>query len=135
MKLDKKHLVARTFGVGIDRIVFNKERLADIKEAITKQDIRDLVTDGAIFIKQSKGRRKIERRTTRRRAGSVRKHVANSKQSYVQFVRKLRAYLFELKKQKAITQEHFVLLRNMLRARKVNTKTQLKEQIAHLKGQ
>ena len=59
MKLDKKQLVARTFNVGIDRIVFNKERLAEIKEAITKQDIRDLTKDGAITIREIKGRRKV----------------------------------------------------------------------------
>ena len=44
MKLEgKKDLVARTLGVGKGRIVFNVQRLEEIKQAITKQDIKDLV--------------------------------------------------------------------------------------------
>jgi large subunit ribosomal protein L19e len=135
MKLDKKQLVARTFNVGVGRIVFNKERLGDIKEAITKQDIRDLVADKAIFILEVGGRRKIEKRTSRRRAGSVRKRVKNSKQDYVKFIRGLRAYLKELKKQKIIDAKQFLFLRNNLRSRKIQNKTQLKEYIAQLKKQ
>ena len=43
MQLNKKReLVARTFHVGKGRIIFNKEMLAEIKEAITKQDIEYL---------------------------------------------------------------------------------------------
>ncbi len=47
----KKALAARTFGVGLSRIEFLEPRLDEIKEAITKQDIRDLYKDGAIRIK------------------------------------------------------------------------------------
>ena len=45
----KKKLAAKVFGVGKERIVFAKSRLNEIKEAITKQDIRDLKNDGAIL--------------------------------------------------------------------------------------
>ena len=73
MKLNrKKELVSRTIGVGKGRILFNKERLSEIKEAITKQDIRDLVESKAIMIREITGRRKVERRRTRRRIGSIR---------------------------------------------------------------
>lgn len=133
MKLNKKQLVSRTFNVGMDRIVFNKERLADIKEAITKQDIRDLVADKAISILDVKGRRKVIGKAGRRRRGSVRKNVKNGKEEYVKFIRRLRAYLKELKKQKTIDDKQFRFLRNSLRSRKIHTKAQLKEQIAQLK--
>ena len=50
----KKSLAARVFGVGKSRVVFAKSRLNEIKEAITKQDIRDLKKDGAITILEIK---------------------------------------------------------------------------------
>ena len=63
--IKKKKLTERTFGVGRERVVFVESRLGDIKEAITKQDIRDLYTDGAIIIKDIKGRKKVVRKTNR----------------------------------------------------------------------
>ena len=41
--LDKrKFLASKVFGVGKGRICFDASRLAEIKEAITKQDIKEL---------------------------------------------------------------------------------------------
>lgn len=43
MKLEnKKDLASRALKVGKNRIAFNKSRLTEIKEAITKQDFKDL---------------------------------------------------------------------------------------------
>ena len=42
-KLDRrKDLASRVLGVGKRRIIFDSSRLSEIKEAITKQDIKDL---------------------------------------------------------------------------------------------
>jgi len=54
----KKQLAANTLGVGKGRIIFVNERLEEIKEAITKQDMRNLQKDGAIIIREVKGRSK-----------------------------------------------------------------------------
>ena len=59
----KKQLAARTLGVGKSRVHFVNENLNEIKEAITKQDIRDLVSSGAIKVKEVKGRRKVLRKS------------------------------------------------------------------------
>ena len=67
----KKELAARTLNIGINKIIFNKERLNEIKEAITKQDIRDLVEEKAITIREVRGRRKNTKRKSRRREGSI----------------------------------------------------------------
>src|SRR3990167_6861646 len=68
MKLDKKkNLAAKTLGVGRDRVIFNINRLDEIKEAITKQDIRDLFSNGAIAVRDIKGRKAVKRRVSRRR--------------------------------------------------------------------
>ena len=97
----KKKLAERTLGVGKERIVFLKSRLEDIKDAITKQDIRDLYKDGAIIIKEKKGRKK-SRKKKRRTMGNVRKRVKKRKEQYVTLTRKLRGYVSELKKQDKI---------------------------------
>ena len=75
MNLEKKKmLAARTLGVGKARIIFNVARINEIKEAITKQDIRDLAADKAILIREIKGTKKKVKRKTRRRAGSIKKN-------------------------------------------------------------
>ena len=48
--------------LGRDRIVFLASRIGEIKDAITKQDIRDLKEDGAIVVKEIKGRKKVKKR-------------------------------------------------------------------------
>ena len=88
---NKKELIARTFGIGKKRIVFIESRKDEIKEAITKQDIRDLVASGAIILKKIKGRKKIERKG-RRSAGNIRKMAKKRKEEYVIITRKLRGY-------------------------------------------
>ena len=50
----KKILAAKALKVGKERIIFLKPRLEEIKEAITKQDIKDLYKEGAIKIKEVK---------------------------------------------------------------------------------
>ena len=76
MKLEnKKDLASRALGIGKNRIVFNSERLNEVKEAITKQDIKDLLASKAIMIREIKGRKKVERSKRRRGPGSIRKKV------------------------------------------------------------
>jgi len=71
----KKMLAAKTLGVGKNKIVFVKSRIDEIKEAITKQDIRDLYNEGAILIRQVMGRRKVERKRKKISVGNVRKKI------------------------------------------------------------
>ena len=51
----KKELAANALGVGKVRIIFAEERLNEIKEAIARQGIIDLLKNGAIMIRQKKG--------------------------------------------------------------------------------
>ncbi len=125
----KKELAARTLSVGKDRIIFNIQRLDEIKEAITKQDIKDLFNSKAIIIKEISGRKANLKRRTRRRAGSIRKKPAKSKRSYVILTRKLRRYLLMLKKKSQITKEKFIKLRKEIRASAFQNLAQLKERI------
>lgn len=56
MKLSlQKRLAASVTGCSEKRIKFDTERLDEIKEAITKTDIKGLIKDRAIIIKQKRG--------------------------------------------------------------------------------
>ncbi|MDO8508416.1 MAG: 50S ribosomal protein L19e [Nanoarchaeota archaeon] len=130
MKLNKKkELAARTLHVGKNRIVFNLQRLDEIKEAITKQDIKDLVNSHAIIVKEVKGRMKKPQRKTRIRQGSRRKKIVDKKREYIIITRKLRNYLAVLKRQGLILPEKYSTLRKEIRARTVKSLSQMKERI------
>lgn len=133
MKLEnKKELASRALQVGKNRIVFNSARLNEVKEAITKQDIRDLLASGAIHVRPIKGRKTIVKRESRRHAGSVKKMVINSKREYITLTRKLRSFVLALKRGKKISSEQFLQLRKEIRNKMFKNKTQLKERVSTL---
>jgi len=134
MKLEnKKQLASRVFNVGKSRIVFNTSRLSEIKEAITKQDMKDLKEAGAIIIKEKKGRKKIEKRKTRRRAGSIKKKVNKRKQNYVKLTRKLRKHLKNLKQKNNISSKDYKELRKEIRTSAFRSLNQMKERMKETK--
>jgi large subunit ribosomal protein L19e len=128
----KKKLAKRTFGVGENRIVFVESRLNDIKEAITKQDMRDLKHDKAIIIKEKKGRKKVIRKR-RRSTGNIRKKINTRKKDYVILTRKLRKYVSEIKNQGRISKEEVNDIRKKIRNKAFRSKSHLKEYIEGLK--
>lgn len=135
MKLEKKkELVARTLNVGKGRILFNTQRLSELKEAITKQDIRDLKEQGAIIIKSAKGRKRKQERKTRRRKGSFRKKAVNTKQQYVIMIRKLRSYIRHLKLTGSISTEEYHKLRKEIRTNSFKSLSRFKERVAQLRS-
>ncbi|MBM3228555.1 hypothetical protein FJZ20_01565 [Candidatus Pacearchaeota archaeon] len=129
----KKELAMRTFGVGRNRIFFVKSRFDEIKEAITKQDMRDLQKDGAIIIKEIKGRKTLIRKKRKKGAGNVRKKVGKRKKEYVILTRKLRKYVNELKSQGKISKEISEELRKKIRNRVFRSKNHLRGYLAGVK--
>ena len=127
----KKSLAVRALKVGKERIVFLQPRLDEIKEAITKQDIRDLQKEGAIFVKEIKGRKKVEKRNNRS-TGNIRKKVNKRKQDYVIMTRKLRKYIAEMKKQGRLSKEDFIDIRKKIRNKAFRSKAHLREYIGGL---
>lgn len=111
MNLEKKKILAsKVFGVGKSRIMFVEPRLDEIKEAITRQDIRDLQKDGAIIIKNIKGRR--SKKTGKSRSvGNVRKKINKRKRNYVLLTRRLREYTAQLKNQGKFSKEEVAEIR------------------------
>lgn len=129
----KKELAARVLEVGKERIVFLESRLEEIKEAITKQDIRDLLSHGAIIIKNVKGRRKVEKRKKRKSAGKIRKVIRKRKIAYMAMVRKQRGIVGEMKKQERLSNEEFKSLRNRIKNKHFKSASALREHIREMK--
>jgi len=129
----KKKLAIRTLNVGKKRIVFLKSRLNEIKEAITKQDIKDLKEDGAIIVNEIKGRKKNVKKKKKKTTGKIKKKVKRRKQDYVTMTRKLRGYLSVINKQKKISKENYYDIRKKIRNKFFRNQAHLKEYIGGLK--
>jgi len=125
----KKELARKTLNAGKGRIVFVKPRLEEIKEAITKQDIKDLYADGAIIIKEVKGRKKVVKRKRRRSTGKIKKAVNTRKQDYVIMTRKLRKHVAVLVSQGKLTKDEAKEIRKKIRNRIYRSKAHMKELI------
>ena len=125
----KKELSAKVLKVGKKRIIFQKENLSEIKEAITRQDIVDLHKMGAIKIKEISGRKKIVKRKHRRRTGKIKKKVNKRKQEYVIITRKLRTFAKHLFRISKINKEQHQEIRKKIKARKFKSKRNLKENL------
>ncbi|MBS3107740.1 50S ribosomal protein L19e [Candidatus Woesearchaeota archaeon] len=104
----QKRLAAQVMKCSAKRVTFDTERLEEIKEAITNNDIRGLIKDKAIWAKQklgnSKGRiRKnmLQKRKGRLRGSGSKKgtHEARltKKAQWVIRIRNLREFIRELK--------------------------------------
>ena len=129
----KKNLAKKTFGKGKKRIIFVESRISEIKEAITRQDLRDLEKEGAIIIKNVKGRKKrLVKKGKKRTVGNIRKKVKKRKQEYVIHTRKLRKYTAEMKNKKVISTEDVKDIRNKIRNRAFKSKAHLRDHIRSL---
>lgn len=126
----KKELASRVLGVGKGRLYFVEESLPEIKEAITRQDILDLHSAGAIQIKDVNGRKKIVKRKHRRRTGKIKKKVNTRKADYVILTRKLRTHLKYMLKTGKVEMDDYREARKQIRAKKYKSKRHMIESLA-----
>ncbi len=129
----KKTLASSALKVGRDRVVFLKSRINEIKEAITKQDIKDLKQEGAILVKDVCGRKKNVKRKHKRGTGKIRKKVNVRKQEYVIMTRKLRKIVAGKKEQGEIDRLETKDIRNKIRNRIFKSGAHLKKYIKELR--
>ncbi|MGZ4904212.1 MAG: 50S ribosomal protein L19e [Halobacteriota archaeon] len=61
---NQKRLAANVLGVGASRIWIDPEKLADVANAITREDIRGLIKDGTVRSKQAQGISRTRARIT-----------------------------------------------------------------------
>ena len=113
----KRELVSRILGVGIDRVKFDPEYLDDVADAITRGNVRSLITAKVIQIKPikgtSKGRshfKKSQRRKRGTKQGSKKGRKGarvGKKEVYVNKIRAMRHQLKVSKSRKEISNENY----------------------------
>jgi len=131
----QKRMAAYILKVGTNKVYFDPDRLQDIKEAVTKQDIQSLIQDKAIKKKPIIGNKhrahhkKLERkkRGRRKRVGKVRKLTENRKKDYMARIRKIRKYLKATKSR--IGKEEYARIKRLLRSGQIKNVKELKIKI------
>lgn len=132
----KKRLVSRVTGVGVHRVKFDADHLEDISNAITRADIRSLITANTIKIKSftgtSKGRahtKKSQRNKRGTKQGSKQGKKGarvGKKQVYVAKVRALRRLLKIAKDRSELTNPEFWVLYKKVGGNTVRNKAHLR---------
>ena len=132
----KKRLAARVTGVGVHRIRFDSDHLSDIADAITRSDIRSLITANTITIKSftgtSRGRahtkkaQRNKRGTTQGSKRGTKGARVGKKEVYVAKVRSLRRLLKIAKDRKDITNQEFWTLYKRVGGNTVRNKAHLR---------
>jgi len=122
----QKRLASEILQVGRDKVIFDNLRIEDISQAITRNDIKELIKDKAIrkrIFKKQKSNRKDNRKGT----GSVKLRVQNRKEKYMAKIRKLRRYLLEIRENKTISRDEYLYLRKLAKSGQFKTRKHLKE--------
>ncbi len=137
MKLQRR-IAAQILKVGENRVWINPERLTDIKEAITKEDVRSLIQEGAIKARAVKGvskgrfRKVLKQKRKGMRKGAGRKEGKRSgrrwgKPVWMKKVRLLRKLLAEHKSK--MTLESYWKMRRTIKSGTIKDKKHLVELI------
>ena len=132
----KKRLASRVTGVGVHRIKFDSDHLDDIADAITRENIRSLITANTIQIKSftgtSRGRAQEKKdqknkRGAKQGAKQGRKGArVGKKEIYVAKVRSLRRLLKIAKDRKDLTNPEFWSLYKKVGGNTVRNKAHLR---------
>jgi large subunit ribosomal protein L19e len=113
----KRELVARILGVGVNRVRFEPDKLEDVADSITRENLRALIKNGAIWTARRRGtsryRAKLNQMTRKKRGtgkGSKKgKKTARvgKKRHYITKIRAMRHYLKVLKERNDIDRETY----------------------------
>ena len=139
----KKRLTARVTGVGVHRIKFDTDHLDDIADAITRENIRSLITANTIKIKtltgtsrgraQKKKSQKNKRGTTQGSKQGRKGARVGKKEVYVAKVRSLRRLLKIAKDRKDLTNPEFWALYKKVGGNTVRNKAHLRTLMEEIK--
>ncbi len=123
----QRRLAAQILKVGESRVWIDPERIADVEAAITREEIKKLIHEGAIKALPKKGvsrararvihakKKKGLRKGPGSRSGSARA-VISKKEAWMKKIRALRRRLRELKERRIITQTDYRKLYSMAKS-------------------
>jgi len=117
----QKRLAADLLGCGVNRVRFDPKRIDEVSEAITREEIKFLIKDGAIYKAPEKGISRGRARARKKRKGpGSRKGGKYSRVTRKEFwmakVRAQRKRLKQLKEKKLITTSTYRKIYKMVKA-------------------
>ena len=140
----KRQLVSRILGVGVDRIKFDPSYLDDVTDAITRDNIRSLITANVIEIKPIKGtsrgrayfkKSQHKKRSTKQGSKKGRKGARiGKKEVYVKRIRAMRHQLSVSKARKEITNESYWKLYKQVSGNQVRNLAHLRSLIEEVRS-
>ena len=140
----KRELVARILNVGANRVRFEPDRLEDIADSITRENIRSLVKSGAIWTIQHKGSsrgRAIKKRSVWKVHGKgpgskkgKKTARVGKKEVYVVRTRSMRYHLKVNKERKDITNDRYWDLYRKINGGQVRSLAHLRELVKEAKA-
>lgn len=138
----KRELAARVLDIGANRVKFDPTYLEDITDAITRENIRSLVTARTILVRGVKG---TSRGRTRTRHVKAKKHGRGQgskkgsrgarqgkKQQWVKRVRAMRHHIKVLKKRDDISKAAFWSLYTKINGGQVRSLSHLRELVKEI---
>lgn len=140
----KRQLVSRILGVGANRVRFDSDHLDDVADAITRDNIRSLVTAKIIEIKSIKGTsrgrahfKKYQRRRRGTKQGSKKGRKGarvGKKEVYVKKIRAMRHQIKVSKSRKEITNKDYWDLYKQVGGNQVRNLAHLRNLIAEIRS-
>ncbi|NOJ29010.1 MAG: 50S ribosomal protein L19e [Nitrososphaeraceae archaeon] len=140
----KRELVSRMLGVGANRIHFEPDKLDDIADSITREDIRKLIKNGSIWTSKVKG---TSRSRAKEKASTHKKHGTGmgskqgkktvrmgKKETYVKKIRAMRYRLKVMKSRNDINREIFWNLYKKVNGGQVRSLAHLRDLVKQSKG-
>jgi large subunit ribosomal protein L19e len=142
----QKKIAARLLKVGVKRVQFDPERLEEISEALTRDDIRYLISSGAIKARRVKGvsRGRVRDRRERKAEGRSRGHGSRSgtakarskgKRRWVDRIRAIRDELRKMRDEGTINKTLYRRLYRQANGNVFQSRRHLREHVERLSKQ
>jgi large subunit ribosomal protein L19e len=139
----KRELAARILGVGINRVKFEPDKLDDVADSITRENIRSLIKKGVIWTGKPAGTsrsRAKAKHIIRRKHGTgpgskkgKRSTRVGKKKVYIRKVRSMRYHLKVLKDRSDINRETFWMLYKKVNGGQVRSLAHLRDLVKETK--
>ena len=136
----QKRLAAEVLGVGVNRVWIDPERLEDVSKAITRDDIKHYIANGAIAAQEKKGisRGRFKERLIQKKKGRGKGHGRRSgtkgartpkKEVWMKKVRALRDELKKMKKERKIDESSYRKFYRQIKGNLFHSRRHLREHI------
>ena len=128
----KRELVARILGVGVNRVRFEPDKLEDVADSITRENLRALIKNGAIWTARRQGtsryRAKLKHTTRKKRGMGIGKTArVGKKKLYITKIRGMRHHLKVLKDRNDIDRKTYWTLYKKANGGQVRTLAHLRD--------